>query len=209
MTPNRPTIVVHGFKQTFEKNKETGNYDKPTDWVTYSPIHAVQSSVITDRISAMMPPASLRSDDDGKKMEFLRHRWEMIERPYRAWKEGIEIPLDGTPLGSWPAINSTFVQVFHDHGIKTIERVASLPESMFSKIPLPNVRELARQAQLFLENIEKSAASNRLSDIERSNAELKEQLAAAMALLEQQAGEQPKRGRRKQETMILDEDEAA
>ncbi len=46
----RPTIVVLGFKQTFERNPKTGLMDRPVDWVTYAPVHAVQSTQITERV---------------------------------------------------------------------------------------------------------------------------------------------------------------
>lgn len=190
---DRPTIVVLGFRQTFEKDPATGRMDKPVDWVTYAPIHAVQSSKVEERIDQIKPPAMLRNDREGKKMAFLRYRWAMIERAYNAWKEGVEIPLDGTPLGVWPGINEAQAHAFRSVGIRTIEGVRDMPDGVVGKVALPGVRDLQRQAALFLEARDASAAAHRQAESEGRIKALEEQLAAAMQLLEETA--KPKKGR--------------
>lgn len=182
----RPTIVVLGFNTTYEKNKKTGKMDRPVDWVTYAPAHAAMYTQIKDRVEWMRPPDTLRNDDEGKKMDFLRWRWDMIDKAYKAWKEGHEIPLDGTALGVWPGINAAQAQAFQSVGIKTVEQVATMPDSILSKVPLPSVRELKAQAEAFLEASDRSSVANRMTEMEAKNTALSEQLAAAMELLEQQ-----------------------
>ena len=190
----RPTIVVLGFKQTFEKNPATGLMDKPVDWVTYAPVHAVQSTQITERIDKMRPPESgVARDEEGRKMAFLRFRWDMIERAYNAWKEGVEAPVDGTPLGAWAGINEAQVNAFRSVGVKTVEGVRDLPEVLISKVPLPSVREIIKQAHLFLEAREASSTAAKQAENENRIKGLEEQLAAAMELLEQKSQEKPKR----------------
>lgn len=182
---DRPTIVVLGFHQTFEKNAKTGNADKPVDWVTYAPIHAVQSTQIVDRVDMMRPPEFIANDDEGKKMDFMRFRWAMIERAYDAWKDGIEIPEEGTSLAAWPALNAAQVNAFRNVGLRTVEAVATMPDTLIAKVALPSVREIKRQAAIYIEAKATSGTASRLSDLEASNAALQEQLAAAMELLEQ------------------------
>lgn len=181
---DRPTIVVLGFKTTYEKNKTTGKMDRPVDWVTYAPSHMAMYTQITERVEFMRPPETLTNDDEGKRMDFLRHRWDMIDRAYRAWKEGHEIPLDGTPLASWPGLNTAQADVFRALAIKTVEQIATLPDAMISRVQLPAVRDIIKQAQAFLAASDRSSTANRLTDLEARNAELAEQLAAAMELLE-------------------------
>lgn len=195
----RPTIVVLGFKQTFEKNPKTGLMDRPVDWVTYAPVHAVQTTQITERVDKMRPPESgLNRDDEGKKLAFLRFRWEMIEKAYNAWKEGVEVPLDGTPLGAWPGINEAQANAFRSVGVKTVEGVRDLPEALIGKVPLPSVREIVKQAHLFLEARDASSSATKQAEMQAQIDGLKEQLGAAMELLEQ-AKEKRKPGRPKKE----------
>lgn len=203
---DRPTIVILGFHQTFERNQATGNMDRPVDWVTYAPVHAVQSTKIVDRVDLMRPPEFVRNDDEGKKMDFLRYRWEMIERAWKAWKEGIEVPDDGTPLGSWPGLNAAQVNAFRGVGLKTVEAVATMPDSVVGKVPLPGVREIKRQAALFIEHKSGSAMATRQAEAEDKIRALEEQLAQAMELLEEQT--KPKRGRPPKAAAVV-EDEAA
>ena len=196
----RPTIVVLGFKQTFERNPSTGLMDRPVDWVTYAPVHAVQSTQITERVDKMKPPEHLGREDGGQKLAFLKFRWDMIERAYDAWKEGVEAPLDGTPLGAWAGINEAQANAFRSVGIKTVEAVRDIPEVLIGKVPLPSVRELIKQAGLFLDAKDASSAAAKQSAQDDRIKGLEEQLAAAMELLEEQSKERRKPGRPKKET---------
>ncbi|RWO34737.1 MAG: hypothetical protein EOS10_00080 [Mesorhizobium sp.] len=183
----RPTIVVLGFKTTYEKNRETGKMDRPVDWVTYAPSHMAMYTQITDRVEWMRPDASrIKNDDEGKKIDFLRWRWEMIDKAYKAWKEGHEIPVDGTPLASWAGINSGQADVFRAMGLKSVEQIATMPDSIMGRVQLPGVRDIQKQAQAFLEASDRSSTANRLTELEGQNAALLERLEAAMALLDEQ-----------------------
>jgi hypothetical protein len=204
----RPTIVILGFKQTFERNPATNMMDRPVDWVTYAPVHAVQSTQITERVDKMRPPeTALNHDPEGRKIAFLRYRWEMIERAYNAWKEGVEVPLDGTPLGAWPGINEAQVNAFRAVGIKTVEGIRDIPEVLIGKVALPGVREIMKQAGFFLEARDASSSASKQAAQESRIKGLEEQLAAAMELLEEQTSQKPKRGRPPKD--VTEEAEAA
>ena len=193
----RPTIVVLGFKQTFEKNPKTGLMDRPVDWVEYAPVHAVQSTQITERVDKMRPPESgIRGDDEGKKIAYLRFRWDMIEKAYNAWKQGIEIPLDGTPLGVWPGINEAQANAFRAVGIKTVEAIRDIPDGLIGKVALPGVREIVKQARFFLDSRDASSSAAKQAEQDSRIKGLEEQLAAAMELLEQQTKRKPGRPRK-------------
>lgn len=186
---DRPTIVVLGFKTTYEKNKTDGQMNRPVDWVTYAPVHSATYTQITERIEFLRPdPAKIKNDDQGLKLDLMRYRWSIIEPAYKAWKEGHEIPVDGTPLGVWPGINEAQAQAFRSAGLKTVEHVATMPDSIMSRIPLPGVRELKAQAAAFLEASDRNAVAAKVAEQDGEIAALKEQLAAAMELLEEQAG---------------------
>lgn len=205
---DRPTIVIVGFTQTYERNPETGIMDRPVDWVTYAPIHAVQTTQIKERVDKMRPPPEgLNRDDEGKKIAYLRHRWSMIEQAYNAWKEGIEIPVDGTPLGAWPGINEAQANAFRSVGCRSVEDIRDLPDNLVTKVALPGVREIVKQAGLFLDARDATSAAAKQAEQESRIKGLEEQLAAAMELLEEQS--KPKRGRPKKQEAVSEETEAA
>jgi hypothetical protein len=181
-----PTIKVLKFETKYELNDATGQYDKARDYVTYAPLHSAQYTQIEERIDFMKPPERLRRDDGhqaGKKMDFLRHRWSMIAPKYDAWKTGNEIPEYGTPLAAWPGVNQAQAEVFKAMGVRTVEEVAAIPDGILSRVPLPNTRDLVKQAKAFLEAADQNAAAHRLNDQDRKIAELQEQLEAAMSIL--------------------------
>lgn len=183
----RPSIVVLGFKTTYEKNRTTGLMDRAVDWVTYAPLHMAAYTQITDRVESLRPNSDrVKNDDDGKKIQFLTWRWEMIERVYKSWKDGHEIPLDGTPLAAWAGLSAGQADVFRTMQIKTVEQIATMPDSIMGRISLPGVRDIQKQAKAYLASIEKTVEANRLTELEAQNAALSERLDAAMALLEEQ-----------------------
>lgn len=184
---DRSTIVVIGFHQTYEKNAKTGKMDRPVDWVTYAPIHAANSTRIVTRVNDLIPPAEYPRDKGGLKLGLMRHKWEQIEPGYKAWKEGHELPVNGTPLGAWAGINGAQAAAFIAKGVRTVEAVASLPESAQRSISLPNVRELIIQAKAFLDASDQNSVANRMTEMEKKNADLQEQLEAAMQLLEEKS----------------------
>lgn len=188
-----PTIRVLGFKTEYKLNRETGKRDIPVDYVEYAPVHAVMTTRIWERVKDLQPPEFIDNDDDGKKIGFMRARWSMIEAAYDAWKKGMEIPLDGTPLAAWAGVTPEQAQAFHRAGIRTVEEVAGLTDGVMSKVQLPGIREFVQQARAFLDAADRNVVADRLTSQDAEISALKEQLAAAMELLEE--ANKPKRGR--------------
>lgn len=193
----RPTIVVLGFDTTYEMNRETKRRDREVTWVTYAPAHMAHYAQTRERID-FMNPANLRNradDENGaKKEDFLRWRWAQIETAYNAWKQGHEIPIDGTPIAAWPGLNKAQADVFRAMGIKSVEMIAGMNDAVMGRVQLPGVRDIVAQAKAFLEASDRSTTANRLTELEEHNKALAERLEAAMALLEQQAVPEQKRG---------------
>jgi hypothetical protein len=169
----------------------------PTDWVHYTSGDAFsEAGQVThstwEKVSRLMPPASLANDDGGDKMNALRGQWQQIEPHYSAWKAGSEIPDDGTPLGAWPGVSSVQAEVLRKVGLNTVQKVAATPEAMLSRPPLPNMRELRSQALLWLESRDKAA-------LEKQLAEQSEQIAAMMEMLAERETEKRGPGRPRKE----------
>ena len=189
----RPTIVVLSFDTTYGKGPD--GKPKEIEWVTYAPAHMAHYAQTRERVD-FMNPANLRhvSDDENgaKKTDFMRYRWAQIETAYKAWKSGNEIPVDGTPLAAWSGLNAAQANVFRSMGIKSVEMIANMNDAVMQRVQLPGVREIIRQAEVFLESKGDAEMAERMAKMEAHNAALSEQLEAAMALLEQKT--EPKRG---------------
>ena len=192
-------IKVLGFKQTLKAN---GNL---VDWVNFT-----SSDGMTDtgepafatwvEIKRIMPPEYIENDDGGLKMAALRSQWAQIEPAYEAWKAGNEMPEDGTPLGVWPALSADEAEVLRTVGIKTVEEVANLSEDRLARPVLPRLRELQRQAKVFIAGMGNAALEAKIAQLEEQNAAMLEMLAE-----KEMADDKPRRGRPPK----VKEDEAA
>lgn len=188
-----PTIRVIGFRTEYKTTAD--GKPRPIEWVEYAPISSIMTNRIVERVSALVPPEHIEGDDEGKKMAFLRHRWSMIQPAYDAWKSGQDIPLNGTPLAAWAGLSHDQTAALQRLGIKTVEEVAQMTDGTISKIPLPNPREMRKQAQLYLESTDRAVAAQEMEARDAKIAALEEQLAAAMELLEQNAGKNSTRAK--------------
>ena len=165
----------------------------PFDMVEYAAADAIDESgkprsTTWARINQIKPPEHIDNDDSGIKMGYMRAFWAEIEPKYARWKASDEMPVDGTPLGIWPGVNADQADALRGAGLTSIEAVAKMTEDMLSRAPLPNMREIKRQAQLWLEG---------RGDVEMQArmAELEEQNAAMLAMLEEKTQAEPeKRG---------------
>ncbi|MBL4680861.1 MAG: hypothetical protein JKY88_09080 [Pseudomonadales bacterium] len=100
---------------------------------------------------------------------------------YRAFKDGSEVPLEGSPVKEWPILTASRVAELHALKIKTIEQLAELKDASIDRIGMGG-RELVKQAQAYLDvnkdtaNAQKYAAENeKLHDeIDMLKAQIKE-----------------------------------
>ena len=184
MADEKPLIKVLGFNTTYEMHPKRGTnpiedetddkgflVDKKgkrimervaEDWVSYSPIHSPLGTKNVERVRHLIPdPEKLGNDTDGVKLGFMTARWMQIEPAYLAWKSGQVMPLNGTPLALCPIFNAGMVDILHSVGIKTVEEVRDLPETQLARIQLPNMRDLKKQAAIFIDNAGSANAAAR------------------------------------------------
>lgn len=191
-----PEIAVYGFKTVYKQNAYGETIGR--DMVHYGPRFGADKNRVWNYISEIKPDEKKLGDNEQKSMKkgFMHLRWKFIQPHYDAWKEGHELPENGTAIGAWPALSPEQASVFLAGGVKTVEDVAGLPESALSQIKLPDVRSLQRQAKAFLESKDKTDTAKAIADLQDKNEALSQQLEAAMELLEQRVEtEKPKRGR--------------
>ncbi len=62
--------------------------------------------------------------------EWKRH----FEESYKAWKEGRELPLNGTPILTWPVVSPSQVKALLDARVKTVEDLAGANEETLNRI---------------------------------------------------------------------------
>lgn len=115
------------------------------------------------RVAKLIPPDG--GDNEGKVLH-MRLMWNIIGPAYEAWLKNEEIPQDGTPLAAWAGVSAEKAEVLKGFGVRTVEEVASLPEALVGSIPLPSVRELKRQAALFLDGRDKDELTRRIAALE-------------------------------------------
>ncbi len=223
-----PLIRVHGFKTTYEKLPVKGDPINDTvdrlgykldakgnriielqeeHWVSYSPAHSPLNTMNTERVRSMFPdPDRLGNDEDGVKLRFMQARWSQIEPHYEAFKDGrLDVEVAGTPLGAWPGLYPEQVDVLRRSGIRTVEEIADLKDSQLDKIMLPNMRDMRKQAKLFLDNSSAAAAAEREAKKDAMIEEMSERLAAMEALLDEKTA--PRR-KREPKTSVESEEEA-
>jgi hypothetical protein len=121
-------------------------------------------------------------------------RWSIIDKHYRAWLAGQEAPVDGTPLAAWNALTPEQADVLRANSIKTVEDVAALTDTHIARLPLPNMRELIRQARHFIDAAEQTrfaaslaAKEREIESLKAENAERDAQIAALMQKVDELA----------------------
>lgn len=184
------SIRIIGFKAEYPLGKPQ------VDWVHFTSRDAMtENGAIThstwEKISRLIPTESRSNDDEGLKMAAMREQWKQIEPEYLAWKNGQSLPESGTPLGVWPGVNQQQAEALKSVGLRTVEDVSAASEALLARPPLPNMRELKRQAAAWLEGRSAAEQALTIAELQEQNRAMLEMLAELQA--ERPEGE-PKRG---------------
>ena len=105
---------------------------------------------------------------------------EHFKKLYSAWRDGIEIPPEGTPILGWAVIPPAAQKALTHAGIRTVEDLAALPEQDMTSVGMGAV-SWRQKAVAWLET-----ASGVGKTVERLTA-LELQLAEATKIIEKQA----------------------
>lgn len=73
-----------------------------------------------------------------------------FERIYSAWKKGEELPVEGTPIRTWPGLSPSAVKMIIGAGFLTVEQLASANEVEISGIGLGAI-DFRNRARKYLE----------------------------------------------------------
>lgn len=67
--------------------------------------------------------------------ERLPHAWvESYKARYKAWKQGVETPLHGTPVSNWPVVSPAQVKSLQAAHLLTIEDLADANEEALARL---------------------------------------------------------------------------
>lgn len=104
----------------------------------------------------------------------FKHEWlSHFQASYKAWKEGQELPLSGTPILTWPVISPAQVKVLLDSQIRTVEDLAAANEETLARVGMGS-RALKDKAISWLTAAGSSGkVTERLAAAEQANADLK------------------------------------
>lgn len=148
----RPAIGDFRFFHKFDKKDDKGEpvSEEWVDWLKLGDAHGARTH---EKI------ARLRGHDgaDGRKPRDPSPLWEFIEPAYQAWKQGLDMPVDGTPLEAWAGITPDLLDVLKQKKIRTVEEFAKLPDSFITNIPIPDIRGRQQAAKLYLESRKSTA----------------------------------------------------
>ena len=95
-----------------------------------------------EMVKVIMPGNSLMMPNF-KVTDEHRQRWP---EHYKAFKEGLEPPTDGTPIEQWPILSKAQVKELRYLEIRTIENMANIPDSTLQRMGMGGMalRDLAR-----------------------------------------------------------------
>ena len=156
MSEQQPKIIVQGFSVTYRMKD---GKQEPVEWVTYAPDHDPLGTATKVRVKELIPPDFYPRDEEGTKAGLMHLKWNQIKPAYEAWKQGVEIPVDGTPLAVWAGITPEQADVLRSRGLKTVEAVRDATDAQISKVPLPNIRGLRDLAGQYLDGKDKAVAA--------------------------------------------------
>ncbi len=171
------------------------------DYCSYGPVGALDRSKTTERVSRLRA-VQAGGDSDNLSVLMAQARWAAIEPKYEAWKEGREVPADGTPLAAWNLLQTEDADVLRSHRIFTVEDVAGLTDTILQKVALPNGRSMVEQAKLFLKSADTTRAAAEMRAMQERMQAMEEELREAKNALINQGGDDdgeqasaPRRGR--------------
>ena len=121
-----------------------------------------------------------------------REHTERWPKEYEAFRAGIEVSPEGTPLEEWPILKRSQVLELKALGFKTVEHVRDMSDHAIQRVGMGG-RALKDRALIFLDDAERIAATTRLSaENERKDAEiaaLRAQVTQMGQLMEQKFAE--------------------
>lgn len=171
---------MYDFKQVPSVNKEGETVY--VDYVQYGPAGEFNSTVIEEKVARLKP----REEDAIEREErfyAMKAKWDVIAPAYEAWKSGNTVPEGGTPLSAWSGLTPDAVKVLKMAGVKSVEELSELSDSVLTSIRLPDMRNLRKQAGLFLQSKDQSVVVEQIKQRDAQIEVMEQQIRELMALV--------------------------
>jgi hypothetical protein len=151
------------------------------------------TDTVKDELASAREGRAIFREEERVKIHMPGNQWtkpvfkvtsEHTERwpeQYKAFKEGRELAIEGTPLEEWPILNKAQVAELKYLGIKTVEHMADLSDLTVQKIGMGGYA-LRERAKAFLDDAERISQNERLN---KENETLRSDIAALKAQVEQ------------------------
>lgn len=138
-----PAIYVTKFWTKYREDPNNPEKMVEEDWVAW-----VKKG---DQTGAETREAIKRLAPNPKRGQPARIEWMIIEEPYKAWKAGEEMPVNGTPLAAWNGVSRELANELKKFHCYTIEDIADFPDHNVNKVPIPGFRDLIKKAKAWQE----------------------------------------------------------
>ena len=112
--------------------------------------------------------------DEAVKQERMPQQWvQAYKNAYSAWKEGREVPLEGTSVRNWPLLTPAQVENCINLNVRTVEDLAAANEELLGRLGMGG-RALKDKASAWLATSGSDGAktAERVSQLEASNRQL-------------------------------------
>lgn len=175
-------FVIHKFWTVYKSDPANPLAKIAIDMVEIGPVGQGDRTRTPWKVSDLKRVQPLEGSTNPAVL-MANERWAVVEPRYNAWKAGQETPLEGIPLGAWPALSPEQADLFRSSGIKTVEDVSQLTDAHIVRFPIPNMRDLVRQAKLYIESADQAkfaanlnAKDQKIADLEAARTESDEML---------------------------------
>lgn len=189
----RPAYVVFEARPVTDKKAslEAGmNVSVDQDWALVTPPYS------KDRVEQKVATWFNNLAFNAKNGRIPQAWVEMYQKQYDAWKEGQEIPLNGTPVKNWAIPSPAQTKNLLAAGMKTVEDLALCNDEGLRRLGMGGI-ELRNKAKAFLASA---------SSVVEENAALKTevgQLKASLEAMQQQISIMVNQGARTVEVPVL------
>lgn len=170
---DRPPYFTFSMKAVEDRNAsiESGHYVARD--VAYVSITQIGSRDMVEREAEKWLVQCRQQMSDGRLPAPWLREYEMA---YKEWKAGNEIPLNGTPIKTWPVASPAQQKMLEELKVRTVEDLAQLTEEGVSHMGI-GARSLIQKANEWLESAQSvGISSEKLHALGQENVSLKERI---------------------------------
>jgi len=128
---DRPPYVTFEVRAEEDRQAsiEAGHFvAKDVDYALITPMGS------KDRIERPATEWFAKLDQDTAEGRFPRQWLEGFKAGYKAWKEGREAPVDGTPIENWPVASPAQIKTLQSLHVRSVEDMANANEEVLGRI---------------------------------------------------------------------------